>query len=123
MVATTKSNKADHVSHRTRSSLAKRIKWKAHTIPSKVLLSAIKRERPKSVKKKSVSIAAEKKKQASIVAPFPSTPPQSPNKNDIAPPTNTTLPLMLPLKRKIFAEICLQERHNFSREIRSKGEW
>jgi hypothetical protein len=85
-----------------------------HTL--KILLSAIKRECPKSVKKKSASIVAEKKKQASIAAPFPSTPPQSPNKNDIAPPTNTTLPLTLPLK-KMFAEIHLQKRHNFSREI------
>jgi hypothetical protein len=95
----------------------KHIKWKAHTIPSKVLLSAIKREHPKSVKKKSASIAAKKKKQASIAVPFPSTPAQSPKKNDIAPPTDTTLPLTLPLKRKMFAEICLQERQNFSREI------
>jgi hypothetical protein len=120
MVATTRSNKMDHVSHQIRSSLAKRIRWKAHTIPSEVLLFAIKRERPKSVKKKSASIAAEKKKQASIVAPFPSTPPQyhqTKMKNDIAPPTDTTLPLKLPLKRKMFAEICLQECHNFSREI------
>ncbi len=123
MVATTRSNKADHVSHQTRSSLAKRIKWKAHTIPSKVLLSAIKRERPKSVKKKSASIVAEKKKRASITAPFPSTPPQSPKKNDIAPPTDTTLPLTSPLKRTMFAKICLQERQNFSREIQSEGEW
>jgi hypothetical protein len=118
MVAATRSNKVDHVSHRTQSSLEKRIKkWKAHTIPSKVLLSAIKRERPKSVKKNSTSIAVEKKKQAFILAPFPSTPPQSPNKNNIAPPTDTTLPLTLPLKRKMLAKIRLQERHNFSWEI------
>jgi hypothetical protein len=63
----------------------------------------------------------EKKKQASIAVPFPSTPPHSPKKNDIAPPTNTTLPLTSPLKRKMFAKIHLQERQNFSRGIRSEG--
>jgi hypothetical protein len=70
-----------------------------------------------------VSIAAEKKKQASITGPFLSIPPQSQKKNDIASPTNTTLPLMSPLKREMFAEICLQECQNFDQEIRSEGEW
>jgi hypothetical protein len=123
MVATTRSNKADHVSHQTWSSLAKHGKWKAHTITSKVLLSAIKRECPKYVKKKSASIAAEKKKQASIAGPFLSTPPQSQKKNDIASPTNTTLPFMSPLKREMFAKICLQECQNFYQEIQSEGGW
>jgi hypothetical protein len=121
MVATTRSNKADHVSHQTRSSLAKRIKWKAHTIPSEVLLSAIKRERPKYVKKKNASIAAEKKKQASIVAPFPSTPPQSPKKNDIASPTNTTLPLTLPFIKKNVCQNLSSGTPELLREIRSEG--
>jgi hypothetical protein len=58
-----------------------------------------------------------KKKSASILAQSPSTPQGSPKKNDTAPPTDTTVPLPLPLKKGDDAQICHQERFNAPRKL------
>ncbi len=117
MVVLTRSNKACYIFHQTRSSWAKACpitydKWKALPIPSKVLIV------PNAVKKK----------HASILAQSPSTPQQSPKKNDTAPPTDTTVPLPLPLKREMYTQICCQECYKVSRKLRAIlwddcGEW
>jgi hypothetical protein len=91
MVVLTRSNKVGYIFHRTRSSQAKACtitydKWKALPIPSKVLIF------PNAVKKKCTSISAQSH----------STPQQSPKKNDTMLPTDTTVPLPLPLKREMY---------------------
>ncbi len=92
MVVLTRSNKAGHIFHRTRSSQANACtipydKWNALTIPSEVFVV------PHAVKKI----------HTFILAQSPSTAHQSPKKNDTAPPTDTTVPLPLLLKREMYA--------------------
>jgi hypothetical protein len=104
MIVLTRSNKAIYIFQRTRSSQAKAStitydKWKALPIPSDVLIV------PNVVKKELASISAQS----------PSTLQQSSKKNDTTQPTDTTVPLPLPLKREMYTRIWRQERYNISR--------
>jgi hypothetical protein len=106
MLVLTRSNKKGYIFNQRRSSHAKVCaitydKWRARPIPSKVLIF------PNAVKKKCASLSAQS----------PSTPQLSPKKNNTARPTDTTVPLPLPLKREMFAQICFRECYKVSRKL------
>jgi hypothetical protein len=98
MVVLTRSNKAGYIFHQKKTSWAKACaitydKWKELSILFKVIIV------PNAVKKKC----------AYILVQSPSTPQQSPKKNDTAPPTDILLPLPSLLKRDMYAQICRKE--------------